>query len=138
MTHTHEQIEAMDAAQLRLAIAEAKDETVVRLCDHDYESGSIREYEGFRDRNLLKYYSAEREKEKVATGEVFEWPCFVDRNGDQIDYIPVPNWPGDIACAWSLVEDMRASGYPVDILAIPDDAEDASERMGAYEIKVYD
>jgi hypothetical protein len=45
----------------------------------------------------------------------------------------LPDWTGDISAAWELVEEMRQAGYPVAIMAIPEEY----ERHNMHEAKVY-
>lgn len=45
----------------------------------------------------------------------------------------IPDYPSDIAVAWGMVEEIRRAGFPVAVLAVPDDY----ERKDVYEVKIY-
>jgi hypothetical protein len=97
MTYTREQIMAMDAAQLRLAIAEVRGEANRPHLDETWYEYSIETDSGL----------------DFADG----WEC--RRCHSSGDDPCCPRYSTNISAAWELVEEMRASGYPVTILVMP-------------------
>jgi hypothetical protein len=84
------------------------------------------ELDELRLKIALKKFTKIRKYEDRWTGQhdTEEW-------GETRDNIP--NWPRDIAAAWELVEEMRRAGYPVALMAIPEEY----ERHNMHEAKVY-
>lgn len=116
MTHTRDEILAMDAAQLRLAIAEAKGLDTGSHDTHEWHKepgGDIDLYAYSSDPHSGPY--CDRCGYSFCTG------CNEDGYND---YLPCtayhPDWATSIPAAWRLVEEMRDAGQLVIIKLWPD------------------